>query len=250
MTQPNARPDPTRASDLREIPKWADRYARHRVLLVLFFSVLCLVGAALIFGLSALAGLAWRADLQPLASVLMVADLAFCVLWVWFWLSPRRQIALAERANRWLYRNEGEVAPAAPPMQPTRLDRVVIWTFGILVFATVIFGFCTDLRLGLQYMQPISAAYVVPFMVYLCYRMTKFSTPVMLLWPGLYALHAILVLAGVPLFANMNPSLSMFLPNFVYGPLAALVSHLYSRYALRRLRNLAAMPEDSPTGGR
>jgi hypothetical protein len=232
---------------VREIPKWADRYARHRVLLVLLFLGVFAVAWVLISGLSVLAGLAWRADQRVLATVLMVADLAFCAWWVWLCLSRRRQIALTERANRWLYRNEGEVAPTAQGlapeevpgvMQPTRLDKVVIWTFGAALLASIVFGFFTDPEFTRRYMQPINAAIVVPFLVYLAYRMRRFSTPVMFLWPGLYAAHAILVLAGVPLFVNMDPGLSV-LSFLVYGLVAALVAHVYSRYALRKLKRLA-----------
>ena len=130
MKTPEVPAAPDRDANLREIPKWADRYARHRVMLVLLSMVVFIAAFAVIWGLSVLASIAWRADHVPLATVLMVADLAFCAWWVWLCLSRRRQIALTERANRWLYRNEGEAAVAAQPltseglpwvMQPTRL---------------------------------------------------------------------------------------------------------------------------------
>ena len=250
--------DAAHEPDLREIPKWADRYARHRVLLVLLFLVAYVAAFALISGLSALAGLAWRAGNRPLALVLTVADLTFCVWWACLCLSRRRQIALTAAANRWLYRNEGEAAPAAEGlapeegpgmMQPTRLDKAVLWGFGIALCASIIFGFFTDPDFARRYMQPINAAIAVPFMVYLAYRMRRFSTPVMFLWPALYAAHAILVLAAVPWFVNLDPGLST-LSFLVYGLFAVLVAHAYSRYALRKLRGLAGPPEDVPTGGR
>ncbi len=238
-------PKPMSDDGAREIPRWADRYARHRVLTVLFFLLLGGVAYALIAGLSLLAGYAWRADQRLLAIVLAIADLAFCAWWVRLWLSRRRQLALVARANAVLYRTEGEATPVAPSMQPTTLDRTVAWVFGASVCAHVLSGFLTGPEFVLRYQQPLSAAYVVPFLVYLGYRQRKFSTPVMFLWPALYALHAILVLAGVPPFAGMNPALNMVLPVFGYGLLAVLVAHLYSRYALRKLRRLAATPEDS-----
>jgi len=56
-------------------------------------------------------------------------------------------------------------------------------------------------------------------------------------WPSLYAVHAALLLAGAPiLFAAKWDALNMALPTFGYGVLSFLVSHLYSRFALRRLR--------------
>ena len=231
----------TADDDLRAIPKWADRYARNRVLQVLLQMVVGVVVGALLGGLSLWVGSAWHRNL-PLGVVLLVMDLALCVAWVWLmvWLSlSHRGNTVVTSANQWLYRNEGVVSVAAPAMHPTRLDKAVFWTFGILVLATVILAFCTDPGLGIRYMQPISAVYVVPFMVYLCYRQSAFSTSLMLLWPGLYALHAIMVLTGVPLFANINPGLSVFLSVQGYGLVAVLVAHLYSRYALRKLKRLA-----------
>ena len=69
------------------------------------------------------------------------------------------------------------------------------------------------------------------------------------LWAALYTAHAILVLAGVPLLANLWPMWNVCLPLSGYGFVAMLLSHLYSRYALRKLRNLAGPPEDTPEGG-
>jgi hypothetical protein len=59
------------------------------------------------------------------------------------------------------------------------------------------------------------------------------------LWPVLYALHAVLLLSGAPiLFEDKWEVLNMLLPVFGYGMLSFLAGHLYSRIALRRLRHL------------
>lgn len=61
-----------------------------------------------------------------------------------------------------------------------------------------------------------------------------------LLWPGLYALHAILILAGAPIvLTGPWEALNMLIPIAGYGMLAGLASHAYGRFALHRLRRLA-----------
>ena len=64
--------------------------------------------------------------------------------------------------------------------------------------------------------------------------------PIMLLWPALYALHAILILAGVPiLFSGHWDALNMLIPTVGYGLLTGLIAHVYSRFALWKLRRIA-----------
>jgi hypothetical protein len=222
-------------TSLREIPQWADRYARHRVLAVLFMVAIAMGVAALIGALTAGAVIAWRGHHRAVGSVLLATDLAFCVWWLWL-VRSRRIDALVAAANRWMYRKEGEAAPAAPASQETRLDKVVALAFAIAICATPMV--CERVHLPLRYLQPLTAAYLLPFMVYRSYRQRLFPTQLMLLYPGLYAVHALLVLAGVPLLANIHPIMSALLPIVGYQLLAVLVAHLYSRYALRRLRTL------------
>ena len=75
------------------------------------------------------------------------------------------------------------------------------------------------------------------------------AAPFMLLWPCLLVIHAALGLAGVPPFSDEPNAVNILVPTFGYGAIAALVSHVYSRVALRRLRRLARGPEVDKTGG-
>jgi len=65
------------------------------------------------------------------------------------------------------------------------------------------------------------------------------------LFAVLYAIHALLYISGAPVrFRNPWEVLDMVISTFGYGILTALLGHLYSRYALRRLKACArAMPE-------
>ena len=69
--------------------------------------------------------------------------------------------------------------------------------------------------------------------------------PIFLLQPVLYAIHAILILAGVPLFftGSIGPSLNLALPYIVYGLVPFIVGHIYSRYALKKLKDVTHIQE-------
>jgi hypothetical protein len=91
-------------------------------------------------------------------------------------------------------------------------------------------------------MQPVSALYCVPFMVFLYFWQRPKVGFLMLLWPALYAIHAILIVAGVPIvFAEESKffSLNMLIPTFGYGFLTSVIGHIYSRYALKKLKTAA-----------
>jgi hypothetical protein len=139
-----------------------------------------------------------------------------------------------------LYQGEGSVSVGAcAGIGESKSLLPVAFVFAFCVLASVGLGL-----LGLypiRLMQPISALYLVPFLCYLGLKLRRVGSPFMFLWPGLYAVHAVLLVTGVPI--GMGPMLDMFVPTVGYGFLAALAGHVYSRFALRRLRNLAAGSE-------
>ena len=92
-------------------------------------------------------------------------------------------------------------------------------------------------------MQPVSALYSVPFLVFLSIRMRPVAGWIPFLWPVLYALHAILAVAGVPILFEKWSSLNMLIPTAGYGLLCGLIGHFYGRYALKRLKEVATAKE-------
>ncbi len=68
-----------------------------------------------------------------------------------------------------------------------------------------------------------------------------------LLWPALYAAHAILIVAGAPIAFTAHPwdMLNVLIPIAGYGLISGLAQHVYSRIALARLRKLS---QTGPTG--
>ena len=104
-------------------------------------------------------------------------------------------------------------------------------------------------NLPLKYMQPVSAIYGVPFVAFLSVAGRRERGPLLLLWPILYGLHAILIVAGVPVpLSQARFGLSIWIPAAVYGMTAALTCHLYSRFALGKLKKLAQVPSDAGAG--
>jgi hypothetical protein len=233
--------DKRRSDDgLRQIPSWASRYANNRTLPILVSMAVTAGAAALIAGLAAGAGRALRDGHPGLGWSLMGLDLAFCAWWVW--------LVLGKGLNRWMagvsermYRGDG-LAVAAPTVRLTGAQRVVPWVFGALVCATPIIA--QKVPLPDEYLQPLTALYTVPFMLYLWWLQGRFSAPFMLLWPVLYAAHAVAVLAGMPLLRGIDPMMQVLLPMFACSLVAAVASNLYGRYALRKLRALAATAPD------
>jgi hypothetical protein len=200
---------------------------------------------AVIAGLSWLSGWAYFSG-SPLFPLFAAAAIASCAIWVW--ISVTGRLRPVEAAFRRMYADEGEAVPMTPPAQSCRGPRIAGILFASAIFLTVLSDFIFNWPL--RYMQPISAIYCVPFLVYLCYAQGRFAAPLMLLWPALYAIHAAIVLAGVPLGILERPGLAVLAPTVGYGIIAAVASHIYSRVALRKLRRLAAVDETQMPGGR
>lgn len=233
-----------REDDVREIPKWARRYAQNRTLpLVVFFGIF-IFGSCMFGGLSLLTVLAYILGQRTLAAVGVLALSGWTAFWIWF--SFFGAARLMGHMAKWLYRREGQVSPEQPlGLVHGRSSMWAAFTFAFCVLAHVGLGFLgfTPDRL----MQPISALYVVPFMLYLGWKQRETSSPFMMLWPVLYGIHAILIAVGIPI--SRGPVFDMFFPIVGYGLVAGISGHIYSRIALRRLRSLTSSSPEPPQAG-
>ena len=119
--------------------------------------------------------------------------------------------------------------------------------FGSCVIGSVFLGMKDFIKI--KYMQPVSALYVVPFMVFLYFWQRPKIGHLALLWPTLYGIHAVLIVVGVPILftGNLIP-LNMILPVFGYGFLTYIIGHIYSRYALKKLKEAAHLEENATDG--
>ncbi len=221
---------------LREIPKWARRYAQNQTVPLLVFQAIFVAGSIVLGGLSCLTVWAYLHGHRALAFAAMLTLVGFVGWWVWFSVLGADGLI---RQTAWrLTRGIGTASLGAPPFSTAPPTAPVV-LFMLCVAASVeitMMGWVPT-----RYMQPLAAVYVIPFMIYLGVRQCNTSSPFMVLWPALYAVHAVLIMAGVPI--SRGPMFDMFFPMVGYGSIAALAGHIYSRFALRKLRALAATPE-------
>lgn len=239
MNNSTQHPVPGDAVEARQIERWVRRYAQNRSLPVAVnlavFAVLYLAVALPSYW----GGRAYRDDnwvLLAICGAALVVALAATV-----YLSvPRWGGRWLRQWSETLYAREGGVSIAPRLGARPWLSAAVLAAFMICVIGSVMLGLLGYLP-GEEYMQPISAIYCVPFLIALNFLMRPATGYIPLLWPLLYALHAVLILAGAPIvFVGAWQPLNLLVPIVGYGLLTSLVGHLYSRWALGRLRLLAA----------
>ena len=184
-------------------------------------------------------GVAYRSGNTAEFAVCLVV-LIFALLATIYASIPRWGGRRLQKIGEKLYANEGRVTIAAGTGKPRWWGLALAAAFFICVTGNVILGLLGYLPNG-RYTQPISAIYCVPFLVGLNLLMRPAAGYIPLLWPLLYALHALLILAGAPIvFDPPRDSLNMLIPVVGYGALTALIGHLYSRWALHNVRTVVS----------
>lgn len=239
--------DRNQTGDPREISKWTRVYAQNRSLPVVVFMLIYVLLCVALGGSSYLAGRAYR-DGQMLLFGACLAVLLLAVAAVIYMAAPWWGGKQLQRMVSRLYAKEGNVALSGPQCaKPVRVILVV--GFLACVMSSVILDMLGYIPDG--YVQPVSALYCVPFLVILTLLMRPAVGFLALLWPAFYGLHAILILADVPIFlTGRSRFLNIVLPMAGYGILAGLIAHAYSRIALRKLKKLAqtGLARDSEPG--
>ncbi|MCK4887605.1 MAG: hypothetical protein KAS96_09475 [Planctomycetes bacterium] len=234
------------AEKVKDIPKWTKRYAENRTLtfvvsMVVFLVLFAGIGLPSYFG-----GKAYRDGNMVLFWVCMLFAGCACLGTVILSV-PRWGDKITKLITRRLYRKEGEVvfAVAEKTKKQQRVGMVVAVMFVGCLLLSVVSGFVFNWPI--KYMQPISAIYVVPFIIFIGIWQRPVVNPagfLSWLWPVLYGVHAILIVAGVPIvFDGPWTGLNMLIPVAGYGLLCGLAGHFYSRYALRKLKNAAKINE-------
>ncbi|MFA6185908.1 MAG: hypothetical protein WC770_01675 [Phycisphaerae bacterium] len=246
-TQQNQTPQDT--EKLKEIPKWTRKYAQNRTLTNLAFMAINLLFIVAIGGLSLLAGIASKTGHPILSCVCTVVLIAVLILLFIVGIPKFGGVKIWRWIDRRIYGQEGIASIPEPELMKKKkwLGYVVAIIFGSCVMGSVFLG--GKYNLPIKYMQPISAIYLVPFMTFLYFWQRPKVSPILLLWPILYAIHAILIVAGVPiLFTGNFTGLNMFLPTFGYGVLTFTIGHIYSRYALKKLKGIARLEGEAANG--
>ena len=233
---------------LKEIQKWTRRYAENRTLPFLLGMLTNLFFFAAIGFPSYFGGKAYRSGnllllwICILSLMIVIPALIFCCITKW---SGNYYEKLIGR----LYRDEGQVTLANP--KKTKKERIAGWVAGLL------FGVCVMIsiilvvffKIPIKYMQPVSAICFIPLLIAIGIWRPPSVNPVgflVWLWPTLYVIHAILIVAGVPIvFDKPWIALNMLIPLAGYAILCALLGHIYSRYALKKLKTAAHLQENT-----
>jgi hypothetical protein len=240
MSQPLKTGDSDQLRDPRELSRWVRLYAQNRSLPMVASLVIFVAFSVAIGGGSYLAGAAYLNRHMVLFAACIVV-LVFVIAGLIYVSVPQWGGRRMEQLAKQLYAKEGQVALATTQVAGRRRTGLLLGlVFGACIVASLILGLLG--YIPQRYMQPVSALYVVPFLVVLNVLMRPAVGWLMLLWPALYALHAILIVAGAPiLFTGAWDGLNMLIPVAGYGLLAGLVAHIYSRFALHRVKRLARM---------
>ena len=233
---------------LKEISKWAQRYAENRTLPFLLGMLTNLFIFAAVGFPSYFGGRAYRSG-NTLLLWICILSLIIVISLLIFFTVPKWGGKYDEKLIRFLYRKEGQVKLALP--EKTKKHRLAGWIAGLMlgiciVISILLVVFCD---LPIKYMQPVSAICFIPLLIALGIWQPPFINPagfLVWLWPILYVVHAILIVAGVPIvFHGPWTALNILIPISGYGILCALPGHFYSRYALKKLKTAAHLQEDT-----
>jgi len=225
----------TSQPSIQEIPKWVRRYAQNRTAPLLIWMVCFILLGVAIGGSSYLAGMAYRSGRHALFGVSLAVLILSCGATIWFSI-PKWGGRWIEGLGKRYYALEGEVELACP--KKPRGARIYVIVFGLCQAAAIAAGLMG--WLSMRYFQPVTALYFVPFATLIFLLQRPKVGYIALLWPALYAIHAILVVAGAPIvFEGQAENLNIIIPVIGYGLLTAIIGHIYNRYALSRLKRLA-----------
>jgi hypothetical protein len=226
---------------------YARLYAQHRTLPFLVQTAVGLLVIAAVFGAALGAAYAARTDnivYTICGLVLLVFACSFCV-----WASvPRWGGKRIWHFGTSLYGAEGHAG--------VKEFSQIVWPWwgyllmpALLAGAFVHYGLTSAEWLPTRWAQPISLLYVVPFWV-IMYRIQRPAVGEwMLLAPALSVVFALLVLAGAPVASDRFSMFwaNLYIPMFSAQIAAMAAGHLYSRYALRRMKSLARMDPQETT---
>jgi hypothetical protein len=250
---------PGNPDKLKEIPKWTRRYAQNRTLtilvLMLMITLFSMFIAVLVAFLLALAFGGFRKGniiLGCIGIAVLIAVLAAIVKFYIFMFAKfggKNKGLLDQIVDRWIYGREGTASMPMP-----KAAKKTKWSE---ILASIVYMVCLlgSMELGMlgyipvKYFIPLTALFVVPFNVYLYFIQRPRLGPVLLLCPILYAVHSLLIIAGVPIYftGNYAVPLNLFVP-LIYTFLTYIIGHLYSRYALKKLKGLTHLEGDTVNG--
>jgi hypothetical protein len=236
---------PLQPGDPRLIVQWAQRYARSRTInfLVQWVFIVAMVTAVAAAAVST--HMTWQAGNMGLFSVSTAFMVIAIIALSWFSLSPWGG-ELIWRITQWLYGREGYVAYPGDRKDGPAPAWLTLLGGGLIVFHLAGALLVSFRMMGFYWMQPFSALYMCPYLIIMIrYQELGFWAWI---WPILYGLHAIAMGLGLPVyFTGQWQLFNMILPVFGYGLAAIIAGHVFSRFALWKLKRLSRGGlEDAP----
>ena len=244
---------------LKEIPKWTRKYAQNRTLTILVLMVMVMLFSMFIAVLVSFplgfALAAFRKGNMVSGSigiaVLVIALVAMVIFYIYIFrtFGGKNKGLLDQIIDRKMYGQEGFASMAQPQLSKKRkiVDAVIGIAFMVCLIGTM--NLAMEGHISIKYHLPVMALYVVPFGVYQYFTLQPRFGYLLLLFPILFAIHALLVLAGLPLFftGTFGVPLNILL-TLIYNLLAFIIAHLYSRYALKKLKGLTHLEGEAANG--
>jgi hypothetical protein len=233
---------------LKEIPKWTRKYAQNRTLTPFVLIVMiCLISVGIGFPLG-FAIAAFRKGNMTLAGAgiaLLVAVPIFSIIFS-LKFGGKNRGAIDQKIDQWIYGEEGTASMQRPKL--TKKKKWLDFVVALVVFVCIIgsYHLTKEGFISFKYLQPVTALYFVPFLVFQYSMQRPRLGPLLLICPTLCTIHAILIIVGIPIFFTGSLGiLNQFLPLFAYTFLAYIIAHIYSRYALKKLKTAAHLQEDT-----
>ncbi len=198
---------PQNAEKLKEIPKWTRKYAQNRTLTILVLMVMiCLVSGVTAFSLAftMTAFMRGKLILAGIGTAVSVAIFISLIVFVAKFGGKNRGL-IDQKIDKRIYGKEGT---ASVPVPKSSKKRICLEIVSGVIFFICFFGswyLAMEGYIAFKYLQPVSALYIVPYIVcgWYFWQSPKMG-PIYLLHPILYAIHAILIVPGVPLFFTGN----------------------------------------------
>ena len=238
--------------NLKEIPKWAHKYAQNRTLTILVLTAMIMLFSIIFAGLLGfplgLATAGFQKGNMLLGYIGIAATVAVLVAMLIFIVITLKKFGSKNRGmldqliDKWTYGKEGTATLSVPKSSKKKICLEIV---GSVIFFICLFGswhLAVKGFISYKYLQPVSALYIVPYTVcgWYFFKSPRMG-PIYLLFPILYTIHAILILAGVPIFFTTENFciISICLPYMGYSLLPYVIGHLYSRHALKKLKDIA-----------
>ncbi len=206
------------------------------------FTGLYVIGCVSALALGYLTIWAHHNGLPPLAAaaVVLLSATAVAMLWLCTAGGERLVNALADR-----------MSPGAEPTPGADLagaswvpDSVPSWVWLSLVFCILVqTGLSVLGYVSAALMQPLSVIWAVPLLYHASGRFFRRFHPLKMLWPGLYGVHAVLILLGLPLsLRSPLQALDILIPATIYGMIAYGAAYVHRHLTLQHTRAIARSP--------